>query len=106
VKTRFSLTALTVVIVGALVMSAIPAESYRVRPGMPVPHFLDEDKDGKCDHASSWTHEGKGHKHGYSHANWNCPHKDVKGHGWGATGGIIYPNLPYGGHIPWGGATK
>jgi hypothetical protein len=105
-KTRLALTALAVVIVGSFAMSAIPADSYRGGPTKPGPCFIDENKDGVCDHAPRGVTGGKGQKDDKATTGWNCPRGAGKGRGWGMKEGKMYPNLPDGGNSPSGGVTK
>lgn len=105
-KSKLMLTAVIFAIIGSLALPAVPAESYRMRPFTPGPCFIDEDKDGVCDHAQSWMSGGKGQKDEKPVTAWNCPRMQGKGHGWGMKGGKICPNLPDGGNSPSGGVTK
>lgn len=105
-KTKLALTAVIAVIVGSFAMSAIPAESYRGHPVKPWHGFVEEDRDGKCDHATAGVTGGKWHKRGTASTSWNCPRGGGKGHGWGMKGGKMHPNLPEGGNSASGGVTK
>lgn len=93
-KTRFALTAVIAVIVGSFALSAIPANSYRGDPAKPGPCFIDENKDGVCDHAPPGVTTGKSQKDDKTATGWNCPRWGGKGHGWGMRGGKMCPNLP------------
>lgn len=105
-KTRLTLIAVAVVIVGSFAMSAIPADSYRGGYGKPGPCFIDENKDGVCDHAPPGVAIGRWQKGDKATTGWNCPQRGGKGHGWGMKGGKICPNLPDSGNSPSGGETK
>jgi hypothetical protein len=105
-KTKLALTAVTAFIVASFAISPIPAESYRGHPVKPGHGFVDENKDGVCDHTLPWVNGGKWHKHGNAFAKWYCPQGGWNGRGWGMKGGKMYPNLPDSGNSPSGGVTK
>jgi hypothetical protein len=105
-KSSLALTAITVVIVGALAISAVPAEPHRGRQVKPGHGFVDENKDGVCGHAPPVSARGTWQKDEKASTNWNCPRAGGKGDGWGMKGGKISPNLPDSGNSPSGGATK
>lgn len=105
-KTRFALTAVAVVIVGAFAVSAIPADSHRGDPAKPGLCFIDENKDGVCDHAPAGLTVAKGQEGETAYPGWSCPRWGGKGAGWGMRGGKMSPNLPDEGDSASGGVTK
>lgn len=71
-KTRFALTAVAVVVVGAFAVSAIPADSHRGDPAKPGLCFIDENKDGVCDHAPAGLTAGKWQEVETPYPGWSC----------------------------------
>jgi hypothetical protein len=92
-KTRLALAAVTVVMLGAFAVSAIPAYSHRGDPAKPGLCFIDENKDGICDHAPAGMTTMKGQEGDKAYAGRDCPRRGEKGAGWGMMGGKMCPNL-------------
>lgn len=91
-KTKLVLTAVVAVLIGALSMSAIPAISYMGDPAKPGPFYVDENKDGICDHAKAGTTAGVA-KDENAQTGWNCPRAGGKWRGKGMYGGKMCPRI-------------